>query len=147
VAAGASTAGAATWMTMDLQGHMKRTGARSFAELKFEPEAFGAFVRRVDEGSLSSAGGKAVLEEMVDRGGDVDGIIESMGLAQVSDASALEAVVDRILAENPGPVEQFLGGKEGALNALIGPVMRETGQAANPKVVAELLRKRLTSPS
>ena len=100
--------------------------------MKFEPEAFGAFVRRVDEGSLSSAGGKAVLEELVDRGGDVDAIIESAGLAQVSDASALEAVVDRVLAENPGPVAQFLGGKEGALNALIGPVMRETRGCGQP---------------
>ena len=147
VAAGASTAGTATWMTMDLQGHMKRPGTRSYAELKFEPEAFGTFVRRVDEGSLSSVGGKALLEELVDRGGDVDAIIESAGLAQVSDASALEAVVDRVLAENPGPVEQFLGGKEGALNALIGPVMRETRGAANPQVAAELLRKRLTPRS
>ena len=77
----------------------------------------------------------------------MDAIIEAAGLAQVSDVSALESVVDRVLAENPGPVAQFVGGKEGALNALIGPVMRETRGAANPQVVAELLRKRLTSRS
>ena len=56
---------------------------------------------------------------------------------------ALEAVVDEVIAENPGPVEQFRGGKEGALNALVGQVMKKTKGAANPKVVGELIRARL----
>jgi Asp-tRNA(Asn)/Glu-tRNA(Gln) amidotransferase B subunit len=69
--------------------------------------------------------------------------VEREGLRQVSDAGALEAVIDKVIAENPGPVAQFRGGKEGALNALIGPVMKETGKAANAQVVRDLLRKRL----
>ena len=63
------------------------------------------------------------------------------GLRQVSDASALEAVIDRVIAENPGPVEQFRSGKEGALNALIGPVMKATNEvgerAGRPRAAAE----------
>ncbi|HEX9234677.1 MAG TPA: Asp-tRNA(Asn)/Glu-tRNA(Gln) amidotransferase GatCAB subunit B, partial [Actinomycetota bacterium] len=56
---------------------------------------------------------------------------------------ALESVIDEVIAENPGPVEQFRGGKEGALNALVGQVMKKTKGSANPQVAAELLRQRL----
>ena len=71
-------------------------------------------------------------------------IVERRGLRQVQDASALEAWVDEAFAENPGPVEQYRGGKEGALNALIGPVIKKSGGAANPKAVRELLLQRLS---
>jgi aspartyl-tRNA(Asn)/glutamyl-tRNA(Gln) amidotransferase subunit B len=71
--------------------------------------------------------------------------VEAKGLKQVSDTSALEAIVDEVVDENPGPVEQFRGGKEGALNALVGQVMKKSRGAANPQVAAELLRERLSS--
>jgi aspartyl-tRNA(Asn)/glutamyl-tRNA(Gln) amidotransferase subunit B len=64
----------------------------------------------------------------------------------VSDASSLEGWVDEAIAENPGPVEQFRSGKEGALNAVLGQVMRKSGGAANPRAVRELLLERLSAP-
>ncbi|HJP66757.1 MAG TPA: Asp-tRNA(Asn)/Glu-tRNA(Gln) amidotransferase GatCAB subunit B, partial [Actinomycetota bacterium] len=66
------------------------------------------------------------------------------GLRQVSDSQELASIVDEVIAENPGPAEQFRGGKEGALNALVGQVMKKTKGSANPQVAAELLRARLT---
>ena len=74
----------------------------------------------------------------------IGSIVDARGLRQVSDTAALESVIDQVIAENPGPVEQYRGGKEGALNALIGPVMKKTGGSANPKVVRDLLAKRLS---
>ena len=71
---------------------------------------------------------------------------EARDLRQVSDSSALGPMVDEVLTENPGPVEQFRGGKEGALNALVGHVMKKTRGSANPKIVQELLRERLSAP-
>jgi aspartyl-tRNA(Asn)/glutamyl-tRNA(Gln) amidotransferase subunit B len=62
----------------------------------------------------------------------------------VQDASALEAWVDEAIAENPGPVEQYRGGKEGALNAVLGQVMKKSGGSADPKAVRELLLQRLS---
>jgi aspartyl-tRNA(Asn)/glutamyl-tRNA(Gln) amidotransferase subunit B len=63
----------------------------------------------------------------------------------VSDTSELEPVIEAILAANPGQVAAYQGGKEGLLGFFVGQVMKETGGKANPKVVNELLRERLTT--
>jgi aspartyl-tRNA(Asn)/glutamyl-tRNA(Gln) amidotransferase subunit B len=73
----------------------------------------------------------------------IDALIVSSGLRQVTDTSALQAWVDEAIAENPGPVEQFRGGKEGALNAVLGQVMKKSRGSANPQAVRELLLQRL----
>jgi aspartyl-tRNA(Asn)/glutamyl-tRNA(Gln) amidotransferase subunit B len=62
----------------------------------------------------------------------------------VTDTAALEAWVDEAIADNPGPVEQYRGGKEGALNAILGQVMKRSGGSANPKIVRDLLLRRLS---
>ena len=101
--------------------------------------------RLLDQSVIGSPGAKAALDAAYRTGDPIEAIVERDGLRQVSDASALEAVIDKVIAENPGPVEQFRSGKEGALNALIGPVMKETSRAANAQVVRELLHKRLSA--
>ena len=75
----------------------------------------------------------------------IDALIVSSGLRQVTDTSALEAWVDEAIAENPGPVEQFRSGKEGALNAVLGQVMKKSRGSANPQAVRDLLLQRLSS--
>ncbi len=100
-------------------------------------------VRLRADGTISSAGAKAALALAFDTGEPIEAIVEANGLRQVSDAGALDAVLDEVIAENPGPAEQFRGGKEGALNALVGSVMKKTKGSANPQLVAELLRDRL----
>jgi aspartyl-tRNA(Asn)/glutamyl-tRNA(Gln) amidotransferase subunit B len=70
-------------------------------------------------------------------------IVRQKGLAQVSDASELDAALDAVLAKNPKQVEQFRAGKEGVFNFLVGMVMKETKGKANPQVVTELLKKKL----
>ena len=85
-----------------------------------------------------------MLEEAFETGDDAETIVERRGLAQVTDVSALEAWVDEAIAENPGPIERFRSGKEEALNALVGSVMKKSRGSANPKLVNELLRARLS---
>ena len=63
----------------------------------------------------------------------------------MSDASELEPVIDAIIAANPGQVAAFRGGKDGLLGFFVGQVMKETGGAANPRIVSELVRARLRS--
>ncbi|MCJ7832001.1 MAG: Asp-tRNA(Asn)/Glu-tRNA(Gln) amidotransferase GatCAB subunit B, partial [Actinobacteria bacterium] len=75
--------------------------------------------------------------------GEAASIVDEKGLRQVSDTGELAAVVDQVIADNPGPVEQFRGGKEGVIGFLVGAVMKASGGSANPKVVQELLRERL----
>ena len=100
----------------------------------------------VKDGVLSSLTGKEVLEKTAATGKPARQIVEEEGLRQVSDTSALEAWVDEAIAENPEPVAQFRGGKEGALNAVLGQVMKKSGGSANPKAVRELLLQRLSEP-
>ena len=107
-------------------------------ELRAElPELPGARRKRFAEA--------VALQEAFETGEPIGQIVEARGLRQVSDASALEAIVDEVIIENPGPAEQFRKGKEGAINALVGRVMAKTKGAANPSVAAELLRKRLSA--
>jgi aspartyl-tRNA(Asn)/glutamyl-tRNA(Gln) amidotransferase subunit B len=101
-------------------------------------------VRLVGDGTVSNTGAKQALEEAFETGDAIEEVVERRGLRQLTDASALRALVDEAIAENPGPVEQFRGGKEAILGFLVGQVMRKSGGSANPTVVSDLLRERLS---
>jgi aspartyl-tRNA(Asn)/glutamyl-tRNA(Gln) amidotransferase subunit B len=146
VALGADPKGAANWMTGDLAGLLNEARV-DLASSKVTPQHVAHLVGLIGQGAVSSAGAKAALAEAFATGEPIEAIVEAKGLRQVSDTSALEAIVDEVIEENPGPVEQFRGGKEGALNALVGQVMKKSRGAANPQVAAELLRERLSSSS
>jgi aspartyl-tRNA(Asn)/glutamyl-tRNA(Gln) amidotransferase subunit B len=75
--------------------------------------------------------------------GEADALIEAKGLRQVSDAGAIEAIVDEVLAANAKQVEDYRAGKEKAFNSLVGQVMKASRGKANPAQVNEILRKRL----
>jgi aspartyl-tRNA(Asn)/glutamyl-tRNA(Gln) amidotransferase subunit B len=76
--------------------------------------------------------------------GDAPGaIVELKGMKQVSDSGAIEEIVDRVIEANPGQVAQYRGGKTGVIGFFVGQVMRETGGQANPKVVNEVLARKL----
>jgi aspartyl-tRNA(Asn)/glutamyl-tRNA(Gln) amidotransferase subunit B len=115
------------------------------SDIRSEVAAIADVVRLVHDGDISALAGKEVLAEIRVSGRTAEEIVEEKGLKQVSDASELARVVDEVLAENPGPAEQFRGGKEGIIGFLVGQVMKKTGGSANPKVAQDLLRERLTS--
>src|SRR5438445_3859804 len=143
VALGGDPKEVANWMAGDLAALLNehRTALRAS---KVTPAHLADLVKLLDQQIIGSAGAKAALAAAYRTGDAIEAIVDREDLRQVSDVTALEAVIDRVLAENPGPVEQFRAGKEGALNALIGPIMKETRRAANAQVVRELLRKRLS---
>jgi aspartyl-tRNA(Asn)/glutamyl-tRNA(Gln) amidotransferase subunit B len=114
-------------------------------DIRAEVAAIAEVVRLVSEGSISALAGKEVLAEVRESGRTPEEIVEEKGLRQVSDASELGAIVDEVIAENPGPAEQFRGGKEEIIGFLVGQVRRKSGGSANPKVVQDLLRERLSS--
>ena len=89
---------------------------------------------------------RAAFDEALTHSGD-DGFTAEPYLAQkaVSDVGELDPVIDRIIAANPGQAEQYRGGKEGLLGFFVGQVMKETGGKADPRVVSERLREKLTS--
>ncbi|HUW37864.1 MAG TPA: Asp-tRNA(Asn)/Glu-tRNA(Gln) amidotransferase subunit GatB [Rhodocyclaceae bacterium] len=102
-------------------------------------------IRRIADGTISGKIAKEVFDALwAGEAKDADAVIEARGLRQISDAGALEAIIDEVLAANPKSVEEFRAGKEKAFNALVGQLMKATRGRANPQQVNELLKKRLT---
>jgi aspartyl-tRNA(Asn)/glutamyl-tRNA(Gln) amidotransferase subunit B len=143
VSDGADPKAVANWMTGDLAAHLNDARLELSAS-RITPAHIVDLVSLVDQGIVSSAGAKAALAEAFETGAPIGDIVEAKGLRQVSDEGALSAIIDQVIRENPGPVEQFRGGKEGALNALVGQVMKRTKGSANPALAGELLRRRLS---
>ena len=107
------------------------------------PGAFAELVNAVDGGTISGKIGKDVLAEMFASGKGAAEIIREKGLAQVSDAGAVEGFVDQAIATNPAQVEQFKAGNPKVLQFLVGQVMKFSKGKANPKLVSEILVKKL----
>ncbi len=143
VALGADPVAAANWITQDLAGMLNKAKVE-LAEAKVTPRHLADLVRLVAEGTISATGAKQALEVATQTGEEIEAIVEARGLRQVTDAGALAAWVEEVIAENPGPVEQFRAGKQGVLGFLVGQVMKRSGGAADPRAVNELLRERLS---
>jgi aspartyl-tRNA(Asn)/glutamyl-tRNA(Gln) amidotransferase subunit B len=107
------------------------------------PGALGRLLQRIHDGTISGKIAKEVFDAMWAGEGEADAIIEKRGLRQISDAGALEVIVDDVLAANPKSVEEFRAGREKAFNALVGQVMKATKGKANPQQVNDLLKKKL----
>jgi aspartyl-tRNA(Asn)/glutamyl-tRNA(Gln) amidotransferase subunit B len=108
-------------------------------------QRFVDLVRLVDQGIISVAAGRQVLEVVYRSGGEPAAIVEELGLAQVSDSSALDRMVEEVLATQPQAVVDFRAGKAGAVNFLAGQVMKASRGRANPNVVRELIERKLSS--
>jgi aspartyl-tRNA(Asn)/glutamyl-tRNA(Gln) amidotransferase subunit B len=103
-----------------------------------------ALIGRVTDGTVSNNGARQVFETLWAEGrADVDAVIEAKGLKQMSDAGAMAAIVDEVIAANPDNVAQFKAGKDKAFNALVGQAMKASKGKANPAQVNELLRQKL----
>ncbi len=130
----------ANWMVNELSADL---GERGIEELPFRGADLGRLARLVLDGTLSSSGGRDVLHEMVEHGGDPGAVADRLGLRQVSDADALAPIVDAVLAANPAKADEYRSGRTGLLGFFVGQVMGRTKGAANPGVVRALLEARL----
>ncbi|MFA7682488.1 MAG: Asp-tRNA(Asn)/Glu-tRNA(Gln) amidotransferase subunit GatB [Candidatus Peribacteraceae bacterium] len=100
-------------------------------------------VTSIDEGKISANAGKDVLGKMVETGKSASVIIAEEGMQQISDDSAIEELVTKAIAKNPEAIASYKAGKEAALGAIVGWVMKESKGQANPKKVNEILKKTL----
>jgi aspartyl-tRNA(Asn)/glutamyl-tRNA(Gln) amidotransferase subunit B len=135
---------AANYMITELRKHFAKA-AESIRDIRITPENFAEFIAIVAGGRINSSAAQAVLEEMY-KGGDNDPshVVERLNLAQVSDEGELETIVDSVLAGNIKSVADFKAGKQNAFQFLIGQIMKETKGKANPKIVSEILKKKLS---
>ena len=102
-----------------------------------------SLVKRIEDKTISGKAAKEVLDKLMQENLEVDGVIEALGLKQVSDTGAIETMCDEIIAANPDKVEQYKGGKDKLFGFFVGQVMKESKGSANPQAVNEVLKAKL----
>ncbi len=115
----------------------------SIVDLNISPDNLVELITKVEDGTVSNIVGKDILTKMIDTQKSAITIIEEDGLAQVSDDSALEKIVDQLIAENEAVANQIREGKDSAIGFMVGQAMKKTQGKANPKKIGELVRRRL----
>ncbi len=133
---------AANWVIGELFGQLNRAGL-DIARSPVSPEALGGLIDLIADGTISGRIAKDVFAEMFVSGSPAAVIVEARGLRQVSDAGALEAAIDAVLAANADKVAAWRAGKDKLFGFFVGQVMKATGGKANPQLVNELLKRKL----
>ncbi|HEV8711495.1 MAG TPA: Asp-tRNA(Asn)/Glu-tRNA(Gln) amidotransferase GatCAB subunit B, partial [Candidatus Binatia bacterium] len=111
------------------------------------PELLGALVRLIDQGQISGKMAKTVFDEMRRSGKTPEAIVTEQGLTQVRDEGALAAQIDQVLTANPDKVAEYRAGRDKLLQFFVGQVMKATQGKANPQILNDLLKKKLSANS
>ena len=130
------------WMLGEMSRLLNQSDTE-VASAKIDPADLVRLVDLVDAGTLNSNMAKAVFQEMFETGASPDEIAERSGLVQISDSASITAAVEEALQANPGPVEDYLNGKDTAIRFLIGQVMKITKGKANPQMASGLIEEKL----
>jgi aspartyl-tRNA(Asn)/glutamyl-tRNA(Gln) amidotransferase subunit B len=141
---GASAKAIANWVTGELVATLRQAGAEEDPlSSKATPEALAALAGLVEAKTISHGAGKQVLATLVADGGDPAKIVESEGLAQISDSSELEEIVDRAIEAEPEAADQVRQGNERAIGRIVGAVMKESKGRADGGAAQKLIKERL----
>jgi len=136
---------AANWILGDLSAALNRDGLE-IDQSRIAPDQLAGLLARVADNTISGKIAKDVFEAMwAGEGSSASEIIEARGLRQITDASAIEAVVDAVIAANPGQAAEYRAGKDKLLGFFVGQVMKDTRGKANPAEVNRILKERLKS--
>jgi aspartyl-tRNA(Asn)/glutamyl-tRNA(Gln) amidotransferase subunit B len=142
LACGITARNAITWLTVELQGRL--SGGMSAVDSVVDAVTLGTLVKRIEENIISGKAAKEVLDYLLaNNGGDVDAIIDTLGLKQVSDTGALEALIDEILAANEDKVAEYKSGKDKLFGFFVGQAMKASKGSANPNTLNEILHAKL----
>jgi aspartyl-tRNA(Asn)/glutamyl-tRNA(Gln) amidotransferase subunit B len=132
----------ANWILNDLQSALSQAG-KTINDCPIPPEALDELVTLIDSGKISGKQGKEVFSDMFATGRRAGSIVQEKGIEQLSDTSALEAMVDDVIAKNPKPAADFRAGNAASLNFLKGQVMKLSKGKANPQLAGEILERKL----
>ena len=131
------------WITSELFALLKQEKI-SISKCKITPENFAELCAMIYTNKISSSGAQQVLKIMFDKGSDPSQVVDEQNLTQVSDEKELDSIIDKIIKENPKPVQDFKSGNQNALQFLVGQAMKESKGKANPKIVMNILKKKLS---
>ena len=130
------------WLMVETMRLLNENGQEP-ADIKFSPENLAKLIELADAGTINSSVAKEVFERVFAEDVDPEKYVEDHGLKTVNDEGALRTLAEEVIAKNPKAVEDFKGGKEKALGALVGQIMKAMKGKANPGMVNELLREML----
>ncbi|NPA65741.1 MAG: Asp-tRNA(Asn)/Glu-tRNA(Gln) amidotransferase subunit GatB [Epsilonproteobacteria bacterium] len=139
---GISAKNAITWLTVELQGRLK--GEYNITNSPVNAKKLALIVKRIEDKTISGKAAKEVLDYLLENNVDVDDAIEKLGLKQVSDTGAIEAMIDEVLNANQDKVEEYKAGKEKLFGFFVGQVMKASKGSANPQTVNEILKSKLS---
>jgi len=132
----------ANWVTGDLSAALNRSGLE-ITDSPVSHERLAGLLARISDNTISGKIAKQVFEEMWQGTASADEIIEAKGLKQITDTGAIEAIIDKIIANNPEQVEQYRSGKDKVFGFFVGQVMKEMQGKANPGEVNKMLKDKL----
>ena len=133
---------AANWVINELLGILNKNEIK-LADSPISAEQLGGLIKLIKDDTISGKIAKDVFAEMYASGKDADVIVEEKGLKQVTDTGAIEAIIDEVIAENPGQVEAYRDGKDKLFGFFVGQVMKKSQGKANPGMVNKLLKEKL----
>lgn len=140
---GAQPKAAANWISVELLGRLNR-GGLDIEQSKVTPVQLGRLLSLMQNNEISGKMAKQIFDIMFESGDDPDSVVQKHGLKQVSDTSAITAIVDQVLADNPLQVQQYREGKTKVIGFLVGQIMKATQGKANPASVNAILQEKLT---
>ncbi len=133
----------ANWITGDVLA-VSKDRKISINDLNVSPKQLGELLGLIENGTISGKIAKDVFQDMVCTGKDAKQVVSEKGLVQLSDERELVSIIDKIIKQNPKPVNDFRSGKQNALGFLVGQIMKETKGKANPQVVNRILKSKLS---
>jgi aspartyl-tRNA(Asn)/glutamyl-tRNA(Gln) amidotransferase subunit B len=134
---------AANWVINELLGALNKD-EKKLTESPISAKQLGSLIALITDSTISGKIAKDVFAEMYKSGKDAGVIVEEKGLKQVTDTGAIESIIDQVIADNPDNVEKYKGGKDKLFGFFVGQVMKASQGKANPAIVNELLKKKLS---
>ena len=130
------------WVTVELSGALNKQGL-DISQSPVSHERLAGLLKRIADNTISGKIAKQVFEAMWNSEDNADTIIETQGLKQITDSGAIEAIIDQIITDNPGQVEQYLSGKDKVFGFFVGQTMKASQGKANPGEVNKILKEKL----
>ena len=138
----------ANWVMGEVSRRLNADG-KEIGESPVDAPLLADLIKRIQDGTISNNAARQVFDALWTRekgtAGNVDALIDTLGLKQMSDSGELEAIIDAVLAANQKSVDEFRAGKDKAFQALVGQAMKASKGKANPAQVNELLKKKLSA--
>ncbi len=135
---------AANWMMGEVNASLNKNDLE-IKDCPVSAEMLAGMIKRIEDNTISGKIAKEVFEAMWAGDGDADAVIDKKGLKQITDTGAIEALVDEVIANNPGQAEEYRAGKEQLMGFFVGQIMKASKGKANPGQVNQLLKKKLSS--